>query len=96
MGVPGPLRDSEDIVCVSWGRMCTTMRWPPLAEEEMTQFEKTSSALKSRSTFARGKSCWFSDQKVMKIVFKETKVVSYYCPFTHMCVCIWVCVCVSI
>ena len=42
VGVPGPLRISEEVVCVSWVRMCSTMKWPPLAEEEIMQFENTS------------------------------------------------------
>lgn len=96
-GSTSPLRDSEDIVCVSWGRMCTTMRWPTLAEEEMTQFEKTSSALESRSTFARGKSCWFSDQKVMRNRLQRNKSSKLLlCFYTYVCLYMGVCVCVSI
>ena len=92
VGIPGPLRISEAVVCVSWVRMCMTMRWPPLAEEEIMQFENTSSTLESGSTFARGKSSWFSDQKVMKNLLQRNKSGQLLlCIYTYVSVCVCIC-----
>lgn len=45
VAVPGPMTVSEKIASISGVRMSMKTRCPPLAEEEITHFENTYSAL---------------------------------------------------